>query len=63
MPYTNENGVALVNVRNDVRYVHNAKESFSDQFRDITTIFCRILLIFLFVASTAPLVYDLYAND
>ena len=63
MPYTNEKGVVPVDVQNDVRYAHNAKWSFSDQSRDVLTIFHRILLIFLFAVSTTPLVYGLYVDD
>ena len=63
MPYTKEKGVAPTDVRNDVWYAHNEKGSFSDQLRDASTIFHRILLIFLFVASTASLVYGLYADN
>ena len=59
MPYTNEKGVAHV----DVRYAHNAKGSLFDQFRDVSAIFRRILLIFVFAASILPLVYGLYADD
>ena len=32
MPYTNENGVAPMDMQNDVRYAHNAKGSFFDKF-------------------------------
>ena len=59
MPYTNEKGVAPM----DVRYAHKAKGSFSNQSQDVSTIFHRILLIFLFAASTTPLVYGLCADD
>ena len=59
MPYTNENGVAPV----DVRYAHNAKGSFFYQSQDVSTIFRRILLTFLFAASTVLLVCGLYADE
>ena len=59
MPYTNENGVAPVDVWNDVWYAHHAKGRFFDQFRGVLTIFRRIILILLFVASTTSLVYGL----
>ena len=63
MPYTNKKGVVHLDVRKDMQYAHDAKESFSYQSQDISTIFRRILLMFLFAALTAPLVCGLYAND
>ena len=63
IPYTKEKGIAPIEVRKEVQYAHNAKESFSDQSRDVSTIFLKILLMFLFATSTALLVYGLYAED
>jgi len=56
MPYTNEYGVALVEVQIEVRYVHKANDTYSCQSLYVSVIFTKIFFMFLLVASTAPFI-------
>lgn len=50
VPYTNEYGVASLDVRITARYAHSVKGNFSCQSLQVSVIFLTILLMFLFAA-------------
>ena len=56
VPYTNEYGVVLVEVRTKVRYALKANGKYSCQSLYVFVIFTKIFFMFLLAASTAPFI-------
>ena len=57
MPYTNEYGVAPMEVQTKVQYAHKENGKYLCQSLYVFVIFTKIFFMFLLMASTVPFIW------